>query len=213
MKKIITSIAAVAMALTLSISAFALPSPTVSGFVKGIRSAIDANGNAVQIEMQTIADAQSNLSDAEKTAMDQIKKQKNLRSIMGSHWEDGMQLADLRYIRIKGDASSVKYPITITFNVPGITKNSKVTLLVYNVATGSWELVTCTAGDGTITGTFNVLGLVAFVVDTDTAKTLESAVTSPKTGESNFPICAGIATAAVLGGAILWTYKKGNKTA
>ena len=61
MKKIIKRAAAVicgaALAATMTLSAFALPSPSVSGFVKGVQSAVDANGNAVNIIVQLVADA------------------------------------------------------------------------------------------------------------------------------------------------------------
>ena len=58
MKKIIKRAAAVicgaALAATMTLSAFALPSPSVSGFVKGVQSAVDANGNTVVRSSATI---------------------------------------------------------------------------------------------------------------------------------------------------------------
>lgn len=210
MKKLIAWISVAAITLTMSLSAFALPSPTVSGFVKGARSAIDTEGRSVKIIVQTVAEAQADFTPEEKKAIEEIKSEKKLREIMGSNWEDGMQLADIRNIKIDGDASSVKFPVTITFDVPGITTKSKVTLLVFNEETGKWEIVNSKVGNSTVTATFNFLGLVAFVVDTDTANVMQSTITSPKTGESDFSIYAGIVLVAVLGGAFLWMYKKGN---
>lgn len=210
MKKLIAWISVAAITLTMSLSAFALPSPTVSGFVKGARSAIDTEGRSVKIIVQTVAEAQADFTPEEKKAIEEIKSEKKLREIMGFNWEDGMQLADIRNIKIDGDASSVKFPVTITFDVPGITTKSKVTLLVFNEETGKWEIVNCKVGNSTVTATFNFLGLVAFVVDTDTANVMQSTITSPKTGESDFSIYAGIVLVAVLGGAFLWMYKKGN---
>ncbi|MDO5785896.1 MAG: hypothetical protein Q4P20_12630 [Eubacteriales bacterium] len=210
MKKLIASIAAVAMALTMSLSAFALPSPTVSGLVKGVSTAVDKNGRSVDIIVRSIPDMEGSLSAGEKTAIEEIKDKQKLRTIMGSDWEDGMQLADIRYIQLSGDASLVSFPVTITFDIPGVTANSKVKILVFNKETGKWEVLGGKVSNGKVTATFEYLGLVAFVVDTDTAKAMESTVTSPKTGQSDFPIYAEIAVAVVLGGAILWVYRKGN---
>ena len=74
------------------------------------------------------------------------------------------------------------------------------------------------------------MGLVAFVVDTDTANAMDannpsntsgttngsggtSGKTSPKTGQPDAPISAGIAVAVVLGGAAIWLYRKGKYSA
>ena len=68
MKKIIKRAAAVicgaALTATMTLSAFALPSPSVSGFVKGVQSAVDANGNAVNIIVQLVADAKFDAAGA-----------------------------------------------------------------------------------------------------------------------------------------------------
>ncbi|MCD8355068.1 MAG: hypothetical protein LUE11_00645 [Clostridia bacterium] len=210
MKKVIVSIAAVAMALTMSLSAFALPSPTVSGFVKGVSSAIDKDGTAVDIIVQTVAEAEPDFTAAEKKAIEEIKNEQKLREIMGSYWKNGMKLADIRDVKIKGDASLVTFPVTILFDVPGVTEKSNVAVLHFDTNVGEWEIVDSKAGDATIQAVFNSLSPVAFVVDADTAEAMESTVTSPKTGESGFPICAGVAIVVVLSGAFFWNFRKGN---
>lgn len=213
MKKLVAWMSVVALTLTMSLSAFALPSPTVSGFVKGIRSAVDATGRSINIVVQTVSEAQNELTTVEKQAIENIKKEATLRQVLGSEWKDGMKLVDIRNVKIDGDASSVKFPVTITFDVPGVKANSNVVLLVFNGETGKWEVVHCKVGNGTVTATFDFLGLVAFVVDADTANNIASTVTSPKTGEPDAPIDAGIAIVAALGGVFLlamYQYKKGN---
>lgn len=230
MKRLVASIMAAAMVLTMSLSAFALPSPTVSGFVKGVSTAVDKNGKSVKIGIRTIADMEANLTEAEKTAVTDIKDKQKLRSIMGANWEDGMQLADIRYLQIDGDASLVTFPVTLTFNVPGVTANSKVKILIFNKETGKWEVLGCKVTKDTVTATFDYLGLVAFVVDTNTANAMDasnpsntsgttngsggtSGKTSPKTGQPDVPIGAGIAVAVVIGGAAIWLYRKGKYSA
>lgn len=245
MKKLIASIAVVAMVLTMSLSALALPSPTVSGFVKGVSSAVDKNGESVvkneesvvkneesvakneesaAIIVQTIPAAKPQLTTAEKQAVEEIKNVQKLREVMGSLWKEGMQLADIRDVKIKGDAT---FPVTIGFDVPGVTTKSDVVVLHFKTSDGEWEIVDSKAGNATIQATFNSLSPVAFVVDTNTANAMDannpsntsgstnngsgtSDKTSPKTGQSDFPIYAGIAAAVALGGAVLWIYRKGN---
>lgn len=100
MKKIIKRAAAVicgaALAATMTLSAFALPSPSVSGFVKGVQSAVDANGNAVNIIVQLIADAK--FDAAEQKAVDALRANPTaeLKRILGSEYKDTLQLVDIR---------------------------------------------------------------------------------------------------------------------
>ena len=210
MKKLIAGIGAVVIALMMSFSALALPSPTVSGLVKGVSTATDQNGNAVKIIVKTIPEAEPDFTEVEKKAIEEIKEKKKLREILGSLWEDGLQLADIRNVEIEGDASLVVFPVTITFDVPGITKESNVAVLHFEESVGEWEVVESEAGDSSIEAVFHSLSPVTFVVDADTAEAMEFSVTSPKTGKSNLPSYTGIILAALLGGAVLFIYRKGN---
>lgn len=214
MKKIITWIGIAVMTLALSLTAFALPSPTVSGFVKGISSAVDSDGTAVDVIVETVSEAetQASFTEAEKKAVEEIKNLSKVKEVMGNRWKDGLQVADIRNVRIVGDASLVRFPVTIRFNVPGVTARSTVHVLHFTAKAGKWEVVDSTHGDSYIQATFNSLSPVAFIVDTDTAEAMESNVTSPKTGQPGFPIWAGAAVVAVLGGAVIFRTNRKGKT-
>ena len=74
--------------------------------------------------------------------------------------------------------SDTEYPVTITFNVDGVTADMTVYVLHWNGS--SWDKLEATAGNGTITCTFTELSPVAFVEGTET-----STMTSPKTGQTS----------------------------
>ena len=154
MKKIIKRAAAVicgaALAATMTLSAFALPSPSVSGFVKGVQSAVDANGNAVNIIVQLVADAK--FDAAEQKAVDALRANPTaeLKRILGSEYKDTLQLVDIRNVKIDGDASKVKFPVTVTFDVPGVTASSEAILLHYVEKDNQWEVIHAKTGDKTI---------------------------------------------------------------
>lgn len=208
MKKLIRWISVMALTLSISLTAFALPSPTVSGFVKGVKQAIDANKAAVEIVVKLVAEA--DFTEIEKAAVEEIKNIEKIKEILGDAWKDGMQLVDIRNVEIIGDESLVVYPVNITFDVPGVTEESDVALLHFTEEAGEWEVIECEAGDGTIDSVFNSLSPVAFIVDANTAKAMESNVTSPKTGQPDLPIWAGLAVVAVLGGAVVCINRKGK---
>ena len=133
MKKIMKKATAVfcgaALLASMTISAFALPSPSVSGFVEGVKSAVDANGNAVNIVVQLVADA--SFTAKEQAAVNELRANPTamLKEILGSEYKDTLQLVDIRNVEIQGDASQVKFPVDITFDVPGITSSSEAILL------------------------------------------------------------------------------------
>lgn len=155
MKKIIKRAAAVICGAAtcghpMTLSAFALPSPSVSGFVKGVQSAVDANGNAVNIIVQLIADAK--FDAAEQKAVDALRANPTaeLKRILGSEYKDTLQLVDIRNVKIDGDASKVKFPVTVTFDVPGVTASSEAILLHYVEKDNQWEVIHAKTGDKTI---------------------------------------------------------------
>lgn len=215
MKKIIKRAAAVvcgtALAATMTLSAFALPSPSVSGFVKGVQSAVDANGNAVNIIVQLVADAK--FDAAEQKAVDALRANPTaeLKRILGSEYKDTLQLVDIRNVKIDGDASKVKFPVTVTFDVPGVTASSEAILLHYVEKDNRWEVIHAKTGDKTIEASFNSLSPVAFVVDTTTATNMDKTdKTSPKTGEPAVPMGAIVAVIAVAAGGLFFAVKRGT---
>ena len=91
-----------------------------------------------------------------------------------------------------GVTVSAANPITLTFNVDGITADSYVMILHYNGT--AWESISATTGNGTVTATFTSLSPIAIVqLEADT-----SAVTSPKTGAA-MPAAAVIAVICAAG--------------
>ena len=102
-----------------------------------------------------------------------------------------------------GVTVSASNPITLTFNVSGVSTGSYIMILHYNSAKGAWESIPATCGNGTVTGTFTSLSPIAFVE----LKTEESllGVRSPKTADA-YPVMLAC-TAAFAGGAIVFGKK------
>lgn len=212
MKRATAVLCGAALLASMTISAFALPSPSVSGFVRGVKSAVDANGNAVNILVQLVADA--DFTAKEQAAVNELRANPTemLKKILGSEYKDTLQLVDIRNVKINGDASLVKFPVDITFDVPGITSSSEAILLRYVEKDDKWEVIHAKTGDQTIEASFNSLSLVAFVVDTKTANNMDKVgktdKTSPKTGEPTLPMGAVIAVVAIAAGGIFLVVKK-----
>ena len=167
-----TAAAVMAVVMCLGMTVFAAPSPSGSDFVVGgISNAVDADGNDVSglLEVTERPD-----EDAEAAA--QLRTAEGIQAAMGADYNENMIVLDIVEARVVGDASQVKFPVTITFQVNGVTASTRGTILHY---TGSeWEKIPTTMGEGTMTGTFASLSPVAFVVD---KPTLTGGTVSPKT--------------------------------
>ena len=187
MKKLVAVLCAAVMTVGMAVNVFAAPSPSVSGTVTAIESATDANGNAVEIKIETVseAEAEQHFTEEEKTAVADVKEnfETIAKKVLGEKFEDGMKLVDIRNLYVP-EGANVTFPLTLTVKVTGVTKDSTVAVLHYNAETKTWEDVNATAGDGTITFTVNSLSPFAFIVDANTAKNAGS-TTSPATGEAN----------------------------
>lgn len=179
--------AAVVMSLSLGLTAFAAPSPSVSGSV-GDGTGTDANGNAVTV---TYGEVDSSL-------VAELNSAAKLKELLGDAYVEGMTVVDVKDVTVNSDAV---FPVTLTFDVPGVTASSKVAFLHYDGS--AWEVVDAKAGDGTMTGTFESLSPVAFVVDKSAAAT----TTSPKTGESTMPIVLMAVGVLAVGGVYVLSRK------
>lgn len=215
MKRAAAVLCGAALLASMTVSAFALPSPSVSGFVKGVKSAVDANGNAVKIIVQQLADA--DFTAKEQAAVEALRENPTaqLKNILGSEYKDTLQLVDIRNVKIVGDASLVKFPVDVTFDVPGVTSSSEAILLHYVEKDDKWEVIHAKTGDKTIEASFNSLSPVAFVVDTNTANNMDKVggntdKTSPKTGEPALPMGAVVAIVAVAAGGLFLVVKRGT---
>ena len=77
-----------------------------------------------------------------------------------------IEVIDVKDVHVS-DKSKVEWPLTITFKVPGVVKESTVTVLHFNGI--DWEAVPSKIiADGEVEATFESLSPVAFVVDKTT---------------------------------------------
>lgn len=209
MKKLVAVLCAAVMTVGMAVNVFAAPSPSVSGTVTAIESATDANGNAVEIKIETVseAEAEQHFTEEEKTAVADVKEnfETIAKKVLGEKFEDGMKLVDIRNLYVP-EGANVTFPLTLTVKITGVTKDSTVAVLHYNAETKTWEDVNATAGDGTITFTVNSLSPFAFIVDANTAKNAGS-TTSPATGEANTMTWVAIVAVAAAAGMVV-TYRR-----
>lgn len=210
MKKLVAVLCAAVMTVGMAVNVFAAPSPSVSGVVTAVESAKDADGNAVDIKMETVseAEAEQHFTGEEKAAVAEIKASKEkfeaiAKEVLGGKFEEGMELVDIRNLYVP-EGANVTFPLTITVKVTGVTEASKVAVLHYT--NGKWEDVNAVAGNGTITFTVNSLSPFAFIVDANTAKNVGS-TTSPATGEANTMVWVAIVAVAAAAGMVV-TYRK-----
>lgn len=210
MKKLVAVLCAAVMTVGMAVNVFAAPSPSVSGVVTAVESAKDADGNAVDIKIETVSEAEADqhFTEEEKTAVAEIKESKEkfkaiAKEALGDKFEEGMELVDIRNLHVP-EGANVTFPLTITVKVTGVTETSTVAVLHYT--NGKWEDVNAVAGNGTITFTVNSLSPFAFIVDANTAKNAGS-TTSPATGEANTMVWVAIVAVAAAAGMVV-TYRK-----
>lgn len=206
MKKMIALLSAAVLTVATAVTAFALPSVSVDGVVTKIESAVDASGNAVTVEIKEVPEEY-------KAAVEEVKTEAKVKELLGDDFKEGMQVVDVKEVSVPDGTT---FPVTITFQVPGVKAGSTVAVLHYNGS--AWERITkdVKAGDGTISATFDSLSPVAFVVDKEAAEAASTSTStsakSPKTGEFNVLGMAGIVAVIALGGMAV-TYSRKRKEA
>ena len=201
MKKRLMALACVAV-LTLGMSMTALATnPSVqAGIVTGVEGAKDKEGTSAKVIVEAIHDNHEH--DEEK---DYISTEANVKKELANlkvevKTGEKVQVLDVKNVEIEGDASLVKFPLTITFKVNGIKAGDKVILLHYVSDAKGWEKLDTITGNGTVTATFNSLSPVAFIKLAD-AK-------APATGE---PISLMLAGAVVALGTVGTVVSKKRK--
>ena len=201
MKKRLMALACVAV-LTLGMSMTTLAAnPSVqAGIVTGVEGAKDKEGTSAKVIVEAIHDNHEH--DEEK---DYISTEANVKKELANlkvevKTGEKVQLLDVKNVKIEGDASLVKFPLTITFKVNGIKAGDKVILLHYVSDAKGWEKLDTITGNGTVTATFNSLSPVAFIKLAD-AK-------APATGE---PISLMLAGAVVALGTVGTVVSKKRK--
>lgn len=194
-KKVICVAVSAVMIFAMSATAFAAGSPSASGVVTAVKGT-DKLGGQLRFRLGAYNGRFASI-------VAQIREAGGLKAVLGEAYTDGLQVIDAQEVIIEGvDAGSVEYPITLTFNAPGITAGSKVSVLSY--VNGQWVVLQCTAGDGTITVTFenaDQLALVVFAADKNVSSVSGGAV-SPKTGENSVVPMAVIAMMLMVGGSL-----------
>ena len=179
-----------AMVSCIGMTVFAAPSPAASTVVTGVSNAVDNNGTSVKVDV--VSEVPSNYAEA----VTEIKTEAKLKEVLGSDFNENMTVADIKEVTVEGDASLVNWPLTITFTMKGVTASTKVQILHY---TGSeWEKIPTTVGEGTVTGTFNSLSPVAFVVDKTTLSSATGTTTSPATSATTVSAVAVLGLAAAV---------------
>lgn len=201
MKKRLMALACVAV-LTLGMSMTTLAAnPSVqAGIVTGVEGAKDKEGTSAKVVVEAIHDNHEH--DEEK---DYISTEANVKKELANlkvevKTGEKVQVLDVKNVEIEGDASLVKFPLTITFKVNGIKAGDKVILLHYVSDAKGWEKLDTITGNGTVTATFNSLSPVAFIKLAD-AK-------APATGE---PISLMLAGAVVALGTVGTVVSKKRK--
>ena len=198
MKKWCGFVMAAVMVCAMGMTAFAANSPTASGVVNKVPSAVDKNGNAVKGEIRAIPEEY-------KEVAQEIKNIDKVKEVLGNRFVEGMEVVDVQDVVVVGDKSKLEFPLTLTFEVPGVLSTTKVAVLHYSDEKKAWEVVPSKAGNGTIEATFDSLSPVAFVVDKNTSASAagSDSVTSPKTGEGMTASILGISAIVLFAGAVV----------
>ena len=167
-KKIFNVVIATVLTVAMGVTAFAANSPTASGVVTA-NTGKDANGKEIYYTVEPVKAEYA-------SAVAEIKTVDGLKAALGSAYVDGMEVVDVRSIVLhKKEIATyamdggVAFPLTLTFNVPGVVKGTKVAILSY--VNGIWQMLQCVSGDGTISAVFDSeaqFEAVAFVVDKNT---------------------------------------------
>lgn len=196
LKKLASAAAAVVLALSMSLTAFAAPSQSISGVVT-----VDPGENGVNGDGNPITATLSDVPAEYQDVVADIRRPETLRALLGSAYVETMSVVDVRDVTVP---DGTVFPVTIRFNVPGVTASTKVAVLHYDTEKKAWEVVESKAGQGTITATFTSLSPVAFVVD----KSTSASTTSPQTGEHSMVVLFGAAAVAAACGAVGLSRKK-----
>ena len=179
---------------------------TPAAYVESTKATATVNGKEVAAPSIT-AVSETTVNSAVEVVKEQLKDVANIANnfIGGTKGAALANAAANSNVSIKTEVKSVvevsapagvtvsaANPITLTFNVDGITADSYVMILHYNGT--AWDSISATTGNGTVTATFTSLSPIAIVqLEADT-----SAVTSPKTGAA-MPAAAVIAVICAAG--------------
>lgn len=201
MKKRLMALACVVV-LTLGMSMTTLAAnPSVqAGIVTGVEGAKDKDGTSAKVIVEAIHDTHEHDEEKDYISTDANVKKELDKLNVEVKANEKVQVMDVKNVEIEGDASLIKFPLTITFKVNGIKAGDKVILLHHVSDAKGWEKLDTITGNGTVTATFNSLSPVAFIKLAD--------ATSPTTGE---PVSLMLAGAVVALGTVGTVISKKRK--
>ena len=95
LKRLVSVAAAAVLALSLSLTAFAAPSTTVSGVVTvDDNNGVDGNGNTITASLAEVpAEYQSAVAD--------VRKPETLKALLGSAYTDTMSVVDVKDVTVR----------------------------------------------------------------------------------------------------------------
>ncbi|MDE7435747.1 MAG: LPXTG cell wall anchor domain-containing protein [Lachnospiraceae bacterium] len=112
--------------------------------ISGVQSAVDKDNNPVTVTVSPL-DWDRKAIAGEKAGF--------------PYGEDVLTFAD---VNLEGATASEANPITVTFLVEGVKAGHDISV-IHKKADGTWETLTGTAGDGTVTATFTSFSPIAIV--------------------------------------------------
>lgn len=212
--------AALALTLSMTMGVFAAPSPSAEGIVINGQGT-DADGNAVDIIVQEIS---TESDETAQKAKEEIQKKENLVAVLekilasDSENTENNEVVKEALEKVKegtADIADLKeviapegtvFPVSITFDVNGVTDGSKVVILHFNGT--EWENIPVDAvADGKVTATFDSLSPVAFILEKDAATSV-AGTTSPKTGASTATMMAAFGAVICIAGMVVLSKRK-----
>ena len=195
-KKLLAALLVAAVAVMPAMTAFAAPAnPSVEAGTYDILEAYDADGNLIDEKNEQVLLVRDIL-ESEKAAVEEIEKPENLKDLLGDKYSDDLQVLEELDVYVydvinkteiewDSDECNIKFPVTITFEVPGVTADTELYVLhgYGGLTVNEWQVMEIKAiEDGKVTITFNSLGPVIFLTKTPAG---DDGSTSPSTGESN----------------------------
>ena len=208
-KKLLTALLVAALAVVPTMTVFAAPeNPSVEGETFDILLAYDADGNPIEAPQVLRV---REILDWQKAPVAEIEKAENLKKLLGDKYSDTLQIIEEydvyiydvpEKVEIEWDSPEceIKFPVTITFNVPGVKADSEIYVLHGHdeLSVEEWHVMDIKSiEDGKVTLEFTHLSPVVFLADSATGdEGTTDGPASPGTGESNVVLYVALVVVA-----------------
>lgn len=208
-KKLLTALLVAAIAVMPVMTVFAAPSnPSVEGETIEVLEAYDADGNLIEAPQVLRV---REILESQKAPVAEVEKPANLKLLLGDKYSDDLQIIEEydvyiydvpEKVEVEWDAPDceIKFPVTITFSVPGVTADTELYVLHGHdgLTVEEWHVMDIKKiEDGKVTLEFTHLSPVVFLADTaveDGGSTDTPA--SPSTGEGNVVLYVALVVVA-----------------